>query len=325
MPARTRCGGVCPRFHSVGVGLCVILPPVSLHMTEKIQRSALYMPASNERAVQKGPALDADVIILDLEDSVSPAAKADARALARHAFQNYDYGPRQRVLRVNAIETEWFADDMALVKELQPDAVLLPKVEQAETIFTVDSELAGVDTDNRIGIWAMLETTKAVLNAPAIASVRQRCSRLSTFCIGNNDLAKEAGMRVQSDRTLLLPWLLNLVLAAKSEQLQILDGVFNDFKDTDGFIRECEQGADMGMSGKTLIHPSQIAAANTAFSPTNEDIDNARKIVHAFSQAQNADAGVVQINGKMVERLHLHMAERTLAIAEHIAQLNSSL
>jgi len=287
-------------------------------MMESIQRSALYMPANNERAVKKGPSLDADVIILDLEDSVAPALKSDARTAARLAITSLDYGHRQRVVRTNGVDSPWFSADIEMVLQARPDAILLPKIEHAGTLLQVQQQVDAQAPDSSIALWAMLETTTAVVNAVAIANAREQCPRLTTFCIGNNDLAQDAGMRIQSDRTLLIPWLMQLVLAAKSRQLHILDGVFNDFANLDGFTRECEEGAAMGMSGKTLIHPSQISIANTAFAPTQEDIARANAIVNAFALAENKQAGVLQINGEMVERLHLTMAMRTLALAKHI-------
>jgi len=203
-----------------------------------------------------------------------------------------------------------------LLKQVQPDAVLLPKVETAQTIIDVNQMLS--DYDDSLKLWAMLETTKAVVNANSIAQSRELCPRFTTVCIGNNDLAREAGMQVGADRNLLVPWLMTLLVAAKAYGLTILDGVYNNFQDIDGFTKECIQGAAMGMSGKTLIHPNQIDLANRAFSPSETEIEHAQQIVAAFSLSENADKGVVQIDGRMVERLHLDMAVRTLEIAERI-------
>lgn len=283
-----------------------------------ICRSALYMPASNTRALNKGPTLDADAIIIDLEDSVAPDVKAAARQNALEALRDLDYGHRLTVLRLNDVGSDWFDDDIALLEHVRPHAVLLPKVESAETIVQVHSKLDSLDKSGRVQLWAMLETPKAVVNAVSIAQTAESNKRFSTVCIGNNDLAREAGMQVQSDRQLLIPWLMNSLLAAKAHHLQILDGVYNDFRDLDGFNNECTQGAAMGMDGKTLIHPSQIELANDAFSPSKTEIEQARLIVAEFAKPENQQAGVVQMNGKMVERLHLDMAQRTLAIADRI-------
>lgn len=288
-------------------------------MTQAICRTALYMPANNARAMHKATTLPADAIVIDLEDSVAPSEKVQARESAVAALASQDYGHRLRVVRVNALDTPWFADDMAAVEVAQPDAVLLPKVESADMIIELQRVLDKLDASGSIKLWAMMETPKAVVNATSIASSKQDCARLSTFCIGNNDLARAANMKVTSDRTLLMPWLLQLVLNAKAFDLNILDGVYNDFADLEGFGLECAQGAAMGMNGKTLIHPKQIDLANSAFAPSANDIAEAQLIVDTFGLVENSNAGVVQINGRMVERLHLDMAQNTLIVAKQIA------
>jgi len=280
------------------------------------------MPAINTRALAKGPQLGADAIVIDLEDSVAAAAKPQARQNAIDALTQNDYGYRIRVLRVNGVSSEWFDSDMAMLQHVKPDALLLPKVESAQTIAHVQALLDDTDPTGQVKIWAMLETTKAVVNVASIAQSAEQSQRFETVCIGNNDLAREAGMRVTSDRSLLMPWLLNLLAAAKAYGLTILDGVYNDFADLEGFGNECEQGASMGMDGKTLIHPSQIEAANRAYSPTTNDIKQAQQIVDAFANAKDPNVGVLQIDGRMVERLHLDMAHRTLAIAARIKGLS---
>jgi len=291
-------------------------------MTISICRTALYMPATNTRALAKGPGLNADAIIIDLEDSVAAKVKPLARQNAIDALTNHDYGYRLRVLRVNDVASEWFDDDMGLLQQIRPDAVMLPKVESAQTIQHVQKLLDAADETGQVKIWAMLETTKAVVNVASIAQSKEQCNRFDTVCIGNNDLAREAGMRVTSERSLLIPWLMSLLAAAKAYRLTILDGVYNDFADLDGFAFECTQGASMGMSGKTLIHPSQIDIANRAYSPTANDIKQAQKVVDAFANATDPQVGVLQIDGRMVERLHLDMAHQTLAIAAHVKGLN---
>lgn len=280
------------------------------------------MPANNARAMQKATTLPADAIIVDLEDSVAPSAKAQAREAAVEALSDQDYGYRLRVLRVNAPDTQWFADDVSAVARVQPDALLIPKVESADMIIEVQQNLDKLDNSGAIKLWAMLETPRAVVNAASIAASKESCSRLDTFCIGNNDLASAANMKITSDRTLLIPWLLQLVVAAKAFDLNILDGVYNDFADLEGFGLECAEGAAMGMNGKTLIHPKQIDLANAAFAPSEADVAEAQLIVDTFELKENSDAGVVQINGRMVERLHLEMARRTLDIVNRVRALN---
>ncbi len=276
------------------------------------------MPAVNTRALAKGPGLSADAIVIDLEDSVAAEAKPQARQNAIDALMHNDYGYRLRVLRLNNVSSEWFEADFALLRQVKPDAVLLPKVESAQTIQHVQALLDQVDQSGQVKIWAMLETLQAVVNAASIAQSSEQCHRFETVCIGNNDLAREADMRVTSDRSLLIPWLMTLLAAAKAYHLTILDGVYNDFADLDGFSVECAQGASMGMSGKTLIHPSQIDIANQAYSPTADDINQAQKVVDAFANAADPEVGVLQIDGRMVERLHLDMAYKTLNIAARI-------
>ena len=276
------------------------------------------MPAVNERALQKGPSLDADAIIVDLEDSVHPGAKNDARINVVRTFNELDYGSRQRVVRVNAVGSAWFKDDMRMLHDVKPDAVLLPKVETPAAISITHQHLQNIPGAANTEIWAMMETPLAVINAAAIAAVKTQINTFTTVCIGNNDLAREADMAVTSDRQLLMPWLLQIVLACKAYKLQVMDGVYNDFSDLAGFEHECLQGASMGMSGKTLIHPKQIAIANQAYSPSAKDIENAQSIVDAFSKPENAGLGAIQIDGRMVERLHLDMAQHTLRIAQQL-------
>lgn len=283
-------------------------------------RSALYMPASNERALAKGATLAADAIIVDLEDSVAPDTKTAARAMAIRALSEQDYGYRLRALRINTADTEWFADDVAAALAARPDAVVLPKVETVADIARLSAALDANDDADDIAIWAMMESPLAVLNARDLALCSGQFPRLAMFLIGNNDLARAADMTISSDRSLLLPWLMNLVAAAKACSLNILDGVYNNFKDLDGFKVECEQGYSMGMDGKTLIHPSQIEIANASYSPSRQAIQRAQVVVDAFARPENANVGVLQIDGRMTERLHLHMAEELLARVARLAQ-----
>lgn len=275
-------------------------------------RTALFMPASNERAMDKGSTIQADAIIVDLEDSVAPVMKATARGSAVQAFQSKDYGYRLRVLRINAADSLWHLDDIDAAAQCRPAAVVLPKVEHegqvAELSALMDDKPELADTR----IWAMMESPMAVVNAATIAACSRTFPRLQSFLIGNNDMARESNMPVQSDRTHLLPWIMSILAAARAFRLGALDGVYNDFKDIDGFRQECRQAAAMGMDGKTLIHPSQAAICNEVFSPTAQEINHSRQVVEAFELPQNADKGAIAINGEMVERLHLAMAKAVL-------------
>lgn len=281
-------------------------------------RSALYMPASNQRALQKGPNLAADAIIMDLEDSVGTEQKALARVQAITAISEYDYGYRIRALRINAADTQWHSDDMLAAIKAQPDAIVLPKVESAHDVRRVREQLDQHSGLDGVEIWAMIESPRAILNAQEIASCTD--SGLHTLLIGNNDMARASNMPVTSDRTYLVPWLMQLVAVAHANSLALLDGVYNNFADVSGFRLECEQGAAMGMTGKTLIHPSQVPIANEVFSPAETDIVEAQAVVAAFAQPENAAAGVLQIDGRMIERLHLAMAKHLLARVERISK-----
>lgn len=292
-------------------------------MTEKTQsmecRSALYMPGGNPRVLLKGPVLPADAIIIDLEDSVAPANKDIAREQAVHALSQFHYGYRVRALRINAADSPWHEDDVAACVLACPDAIVLPKVETAQDVSALSVLLDKHPALKNTRIWAMIESPLAVLNARSIAECTSEGVRLAALLIGNNDLAVASNMRVTSDRSTLLPWLMHLVAVAHAHGLVILDGVFNDFSDASGFERECSEARAMGMHGKTLIHPSQVAVANEQFMPSPTDVANARRIVDAFSQPEHAGVGVLQIDGRMVERLHLHMAEALLARVARLA------
>lgn len=274
-------------------------------------RSVLYMPANNQRAVAKGPTLNADAIILDLEDSVGSEEKVAARLQAVEAIGGLDYGHRLKAIRINSAETVWHKDDIAAAAEAKPHALVLPKVESADDIIAVSKLLDDLPNTNQLSIWAMIESPLAVLNAQSIAT--ESGSRLKALLVGNNDLAKSANMQVSSDRTYLIPWFMQLVAVAHAHSLALFDGVYNNFSDLDGFTSECEEGRVMGMHGKTLIHPSQIDITNRIYSPSQEEVAHASAIVEAFSKDENQGVGVLQINGEMVERLHLQMAERLLA------------
>ena len=278
------------------------------------RRSVLFVPASNSRAVEKSLTLEADCVIYDLEDSVAPEAKLAARdALIAHFFQHPKVG-FERVVRVNAADTQWNKADLIAAAKIGADAVLLPKVERPQDVIDAASRLDRHDADPEMRVWAMIETPRGILNADEIAVLGHRsAARLGCFVVGPNDIALATGVRPLAGRPFLIPWLMQILLAARAGGIDILDGVYNDFRDATGFEAECVQGAAMGFDGKTLIHPSQIESANRAFSPSDDDLAHARAVVAVFAQPENADKGVVSLDGQMVERLHLKMAERVLA------------
>jgi citrate lyase subunit beta/citryl-CoA lyase len=290
-------------------------------MTVRPRRSVLYMPGSNARALEKAKTLPADAVILDLEDSVAPDAKAAARAQIVQTVQGGGFGHREVIVRTNAIDTPWFADDIDAAVAARPDAVLVPKVSTPDQIELIGQRLFDMHADLHIRLWAMIETPAAIFNIRALAAEAEDSeSRLAAFVIGTNDLAKETRARLVPGRLPMLPWLMSCVLAAHSYGIDVLDGVYNNLSDLDGFKAECEQGRDMGFDGKTLIHPNQIEPCNVAFSPSADEVAQARKAIAAFDLPENRDKGVVQIDGRMVERLHAEMARRTVAIAEAIAK-----
>jgi citrate lyase subunit beta / citryl-CoA lyase len=290
-------------------------------MTVRPRRSVLYMPGSNARAIEKARTLPADAVILDLEDSVAPEAKANARQQVLDAVSAGGFAPREVVVRINGLDTPWWLEDLNAVARSKPDAVLVPKVSTPNHLADVAERLVDISADHRIRVWAMMETPLAVLNAGLIAAAAADVeTRLVAFVMGTNDLAKETRARITAGRPNMLSWLMNCVAAARAYGLLIFDGVFNDLADAEGFARECAQGRDMGFDGKTLIHPNQIEPCNLAFSPTADEIAQARKLVDVFDRPENSAKGVVEVDGRMVERLHAEMARRTLAIAQAIEE-----
>ena len=288
-------------------------------MSIRPRRSVLYMPGSNARAIEKAKTLAADGIILDLEDAVAPDAKLSARKQVADAVAAGGFGPREVLIRVNGIDTEWISDDLDAAVAAKPDAVLVPKISQPKQLEMIGQRLFDMHADLHIRVWAMIETPAAIYNIRELAAVvTDSETRLAGFVVGTNDLAKETRARLVPGRAPMLSWLSACVLAAHSYGLDILDGVFNDLSDADGFASECEQGRDMGFDGKTLIHPNQIGPCNAAFSPSEAEVTQARKIIAAFELPENQAKGVVQIEGRMVERMHAEMARRTVAIADAI-------
>ncbi|MER8572305.1 CoA ester lyase [Mesorhizobium sp. M1338] len=292
--------------------------------TYRPRRSVLYIPASNDKALAKIAQLSSDAIIIDLEDAVAPADKIAAREklagiLAKRPVVN-DIGRRcEMIVRVNALSSEWGADDLLAMAKCEPDGLLLPKVDTPRDILEVGDVLDDNFAPDAVKLWAMIETPKAMLNIGAIAELgRDPASRLDCFVAGTNDLVKETGVLVTPDRRYLVPWLMQMLLAARAGGIDMLDGVSNDFRDLDAFARECTEAAAMGFDGKSLIHPAQIEAANRAFAPSPGAVAEARSVKEAFELSENAGKGVIALNGRMVERLHLAQAEKLLAKAAAI-------
>lgn len=288
-------------------------------MTIRPRRSVLYMPGSNARALEKARTLPVDGVILDLEDSVAPEAKETAREQVADAVKAGGFGSREVFIRVNGVDSPWHADDLAVAARAAPDVILVPKVSGPDTLELIGRRLLDMSTDHKTRIWAMIETPLAIFNILAIAAeARDSETRLSGFVMGTNDLAKDTRAHLVPGRAPMLPWLSMCVAAARIYGIDILDGVFNDIGNADGFAAECRQGIELGFDGKTLIHPSQIEPCNKAFSPSPAEVEQARKMIAAFNQPENKGKGVVSIDGRMVERLHADMARRTVAIAEAI-------
>lgn len=277
------------------------------------RRSVLYMPGSNVRALDKARSLPCDAVIFDLEDSVAPDAKLQARSQVVAAVQQGGFGPREVIVRINSADTAWGADDLAAVAQIGADAVLIPKVSTPQDL---QAPQAALGLANRTRLWAMMETPRAMTGAADIAAAaRAHAPNLAVFVMGTNDLAKDTGTRLQAGRALFLPWLAQCLAAARGQGLQIIDGVWNALDDMAGFADECAQGRDLGMDGKTLIHPAQIDPCNQIFTPSPAEIDWAQKVVAAFDLPQNASVGALRLDGRMVERLHADMARTVLARA----------
>jgi citrate lyase subunit beta / citryl-CoA lyase len=282
--------------------------------TYRPRRSVLYMPGANERALTKARDLPADALILDLEDAVAPDAKAGARERVCEAAASGAYSDREVTIRVNGIATRWHDDDVRAVATSGADAIVVPKVDSASDVERVARALEDAGAPDELSIWAMLETPTAVVNAASIASHE----RLSVLVMGTNDLVKELRAEALPGREPLLHALSACVVGARVGGRAILDGVFNDLSDADGFEAECVQGRQLGFDGKTLIHPSQLEPANRVWAPTAEAVEHARRVITAFEEAERSGRGVVTVDGRMIENLHVEQARRTLAVAEAI-------
>ncbi|HET9421628.1 MAG TPA: CoA ester lyase [Nocardioides sp.] len=284
----------------------------------RARRSVLYMPSSNERALEKAKTIPCDGLILDLEDAVAPDAKAAARDNACAAAASGEYGKRELTIRVNGADTEWHADDLRSACEAGPDAIVVPKVNSADAVLEIVEAMAGHGAPEHTKLWAMVETPYAMLHAEEIAAASDR---LAVLVMGTNDLAKELYAEHVPGRQPLLTGLGLAVLAARATGKAILDGVFNDVKDLDGFAAECRQGREMGFDGKTLIHPGQVDGANEAFAPSETAVEDARGILEAWDAGKGA--GVVTYHGRMVENLHVESARRVLSMHEAIKALEA--
>ena len=282
-------------------------------MSDRPFRSALYIPGSKERALEKARGLSVDAIIFDLEDAVAPNEKAQARGLLKTALKQGGYAPRYRIVRINDLESEWGKSDAQAITKMDCDAVLLPKVNGPKDI----DELAKITGD--LPIWAMMETPLGVLYAREIAAH----PKIEGFVLGTNDLAKDLNSRNGIGREPMLFSLQACLLAAKAHNVIAIDGVYNAFKDDSGLSAECEQGRDLGFDGKSLIHPAQIKITNSAFAPSSAEIDLAQRQIKAFELAEAEGKGVAVVDGRIVENLHIVTARATLAKAQSIAILES--
>lgn len=291
-------------------------------MSFKPRRSVLYMPGSNARALEKAKTLNADTLVLDLEDAVAPDQKTSARRQVVEAVNQGGYGHREMVIRVNGLDTEWCRDDIAAVAKAKVSALCLPKIESPEQILNVVELLNQFGADPEMEVWAMIETPKGVQHVNAIAAAHPR---LTLLMMGTSDLAKEMRIPHTPDRLGFVTALSLCVLAARAEGLDILDGVHLALDDEEGLRAVCLQGKQLGFDGKTLIHPKQLDCANEAFAPTAADADKARTIIDAFTQAESEGKGVVVVDGKLVENLHVEEARRTLAIFAVIEQKGAGL
>jgi citrate lyase subunit beta / citryl-CoA lyase len=286
--------------------------------TEKFRarRSVLYMPSSNERALEKAKTIPADGLILDLEDAVAPDAKAEARERACAAVTSGEYGAKELTIRINGADTQWHEDDLAAAAKAGPDAIVVPKVNSPEAVRDLVAAMERAGAPEHTKLWAMIESPYAILHAEEIAAASDR---LTVLVLGTNDLVKELFIEHVPGRAPIMTSLQLLVLAARAAGKVVLDGVYNDVKNAEGFAEECRQGRQLGYDGKTLIHPGQVEGANAAFAPDEQAVEDARGLIAAWEDG--AGKGVVTYNGRMVESLHVESAQRTLSIHEAIRAL----
>jgi citrate lyase subunit beta/citryl-CoA lyase len=292
-----------------------------MSQTARPRRSVLYMPGSNARALEKARSLAADGLILDLEDAVAPDAKAQARDQIAAAVKQGGYGGRELVVRINGLETPWGSDDLAMAVKSGAHAVLVPKVEEAKTVHEVERRLGAAGAPADLAIWCMMETPLGMLHAEAIAGASKR---VGCLVMGTSDLAKDLHAAHTKDRLPMLTSLGLCLLAARAFGLAILDGVHLDLADDAGFAYSCEQGKELGFDGKTLIHPKTIAKANEVFAPSPEDVAWSRRIIAAHAEAEKEGKGIVLVEGKLIENLHVEGAKRQVALAEAIERLQAA-
>lgn len=283
------------------------------------RRSVLYMPSSNERALEKAKTLPVDALILDLEDAVAPDAKEAARENACAAVRSGDYGRRELTIRVNGLGSEWHDADLAAAAAAGPDAVVVPKVGSADEVRSLVAAMEAAGAPAQTRLWAMVETPVAVLHAEEIA---RASDRLACLVLGTNDLYKELGATFAPGRAAIQASLQLAVLAARAGGVAVLDGVYNDVKDADGFLAEARQGRELGFDGKTLIHPGQVEPCNEVFAPSPAQVEEAEAVIAAFETAQAEGRGVATLNGRLIENLHVDTARKVLATADAIAALS---
>lgn len=286
--------------------------------TLRPRRSVLYMPAANERALEKAKTIAADALILDLEDAVAPDAKETARANAVAAALSGEYGNREITIRCNGLDTPWGADDVAAAATSGAAAIVIPKVSSHAYLEEVERQLDAAGAPAEMAIWAMIETPTAILDIRSIA----HHGRVNVLVMGTNDLAKELRTGAVADRMPLIPHLAAALLGAREADVAILDGVYNDVRDPDGFMVEAQQGKTLGFDGKTLVHPSQVEPANDVWAPGADEVDFSRRVIEAFEQAEAEGQGVITVDGRMIENLHVDNARRVLAVADAIAAID---
>lgn len=286
------------------------------------RRSLLFMPGSNTRALEKARTLAADGLILDLEDAVAPDAKSLARDQIARAVAAKEFGKREVLVRINSLDSPWWLDDLNMAATVRPDGILVPKVSTVEDLRLIAERLKEASADPAVKVWAMIETARAILDVDKLAAqASDPAMRLAGFVFGPNDIARETRIRMVPGRATMLPIITQCVLAAHAHGLEMLDGPYGDIGNMEGLREECAQSLDLGFDGKTLIHPSHLAICNEAFTPPANDVANARKIVAAFDLPENASRGAIQLDGRMVERLHAEIARRTIAISDAIGAL----
>jgi len=288
--------------------------------TFRPRRSVLYMPGSNARAQEKAKGLPADAIILDLEDAVAPDAKAEARTLVCETVKNGGYGARELIIRCNGLDTPWGAEDIKAAVAAGPDAILLPKIESADMVREIEEHMVAAGAPDDMALWCMMETPKGILNVEEVASASPR---IACLVMGTSDLVKDVHARHTPDRLPMLYSLSVCILAARANGLAVLDGVYLGIKDPEGYHAICVQGMELGFDGKTLIHPTQVEPANQVFGPTADEIDHSRRVIVAFAEAEAEGKGVVVVDGALVENLHVENAQRIVAMADAIAEMEA--